>query len=343
MDDRDLLNEIAARLGLKGQRTRPTFGEIWQRHYREEARYLDSARDARRIGKLLCAAWNARPALEITTAIAEDYRDARKATITRRGAPPTPATINRELQRARRCLQWAVEQRLIPYNPLATVRLEDEDNIRKTKIRNEVELEPILAECDRWLRALVLVCIDAGCRRMEAVTLQWSQVGTVRRKGKPMPVVELWDTKNGERRRVGVSERAFQALWDLPRAGKYVFCGRQPGRYRGTGREAPLRPGTHVSADAALRKFQRAAARAGFKGTDDEPVTLHMLRHSAMYRFRVRDRLPERTVMRQLGQKTRAAYDRYGIGDEHESAEMFETVNENIAAELQRLAEKKPR
>ena len=47
--------------------------------------------------------------------------------------------------------------------------------------------------------------------------------------------------------------------------------------------------------------------------------------------------------MRQLGQKTRAAYDRYGIGDEHESAEMFETVNEHIAEELSLLASRRRR
>ena len=348
MSDSETLRKVREALGLQAD-SGPTFASRRKRHYREEARHLDSARDAKRIGRLLLAAWADRPCLEITTAVAEDYRDARHQQTTRRGRPPAPATINRELQRARRCLQWAVEQRLLPYNPLATVRMEDEANVRKTKIRTEAELEPILAECDKWLRALVLVCIDCGFRRMEAVTLEWTQLGMVRIKGQPRPVIELWDTKAGRtgsidasgRRRVGLTDRTFQAIWDLPRAGKYIFCGRLPGRYR-SGREAPLRPGSHVNAGAALRKFQRACARAGFKGADDEPVTLHMLRHSAMYRFRVRDRLPERTVMRQLGQKTRAAYDRYGIGDEHESAEMFETVNANIAAELERLTGRKP-
>jgi len=339
MDDK--LSQIRALLEMDAGGG-PTFAELWRRYYREEARYLRTARDVAHRGAILLRAWGTRIASSLTSADAEDYRDRRKAAITRRHRAPMPATINRELACARRCLQWALEQRppLLRVNPLASVRMEAERNVRRTKIRTEEELERLLELADRAMRALILAQIDCGFRRMEVLTLQWTQLALVRYRSRTTdtlmtrPMAELWDTKNGERRRVALSWRTFEAIQDLPRIGRYVFVGREPGNRRT--RESPARPGTHLAPSATLAKFKRLVDKAGLVGVDGEPITFHTLRHSFAYLTRVRDRIPERQVMKQGGWKTRSAFDRYGVGDEDELSEMYEVVDANIAAELAR-------
>jgi integrase len=330
MSERDTLEQIRALL-LQKEESGPTFASLWARYFREEARYLDSARDSRRIGVHLELAWGARPALSLTTEDVEAYRDRRKGTLTRRGAPPAPATVNRELACAKRCMQWAVEQRLLKYNPLASLKMEHEDNIRKSRIGTEADLQRLLEHADRTMRALILAQIDCGFRRMEIFSLQWSQIIMVPYGQGHRPMVQLWETKNGRRRRAALSQRAYDAIWSLPRFGRYVFVGREPGRYRGGGREAPPRPGTHLSPDATLRKFQRLAAKSGLTTVDGEPFTFHMLRHSFAYLRRVRDKASQFAVKLQGGWLTNSAFERYGIGGEEELAEMYEQVDAHIA------------
>ena len=90
------------------------------------------------------------------------------------------ATTDNELARARRCLQWAVEQKLLPYNPLARVHLERKNNTRKSKIRTEEELQRLLALADPVMKALILAQIDCGFRRMEVFSLQWRKSSSCR-------------------------------------------------------------------------------------------------------------------------------------------------------------------
>jgi integrase len=332
MADRDdTLDKIRALLGESSPDQGPPFATLWRRYYREEARYLSSSRDSQRIGSHLMSTWAERPALSLSTEDVETYRDSRKSTVTRRGAPPAPATVNRELASARRCLQWAVENRLLKYNPLASLKMEAEDNIRKSKIGTEADLQRLLEHADRTMRALILAQIDCGFRRMEIFSLQWDQIILVPHRGGLRPMVQLWETKNGRRRRAALSQRSYEAIWALPRFGRYVFVGREPGRYRGDGREAPPRPGTHISPDATLRKFQRLAAKSGLTTVDGEPFTFHMLRHSFAYLRRVRDKASQFAIKLQGGWLTNSAFERYGIGGEEELAEMYEAVDAHIA------------
>lgn len=336
-DESELLRKMRELLGMASPDRGPTFSYVWGRHFREHARGLGTANDIQRMGHLLCKSWGDRPALSLTTEDAEDYRDMRRSQPTRRGPCPAHQTIDNELSRARACLSWAVDEKILPYNPLAGLRLVKPDNARKTKIGTEEELQRLLEHADPTMRALILAQIDCGFRRMEVFSLQWSQIIMVPYRGEMRPMVQLWKTKNRRRRRAALSTRTFQAIWALPRhCSRYVFCGRAPGRYR-NGREAPPRPGTHLSPDATLRKFQRLALKTGLNTVDDESFTFHMLRHSFAYLMRVRDGVSERTIMQQGGWLTRSAFDRYGIGGEEELAEMYEAVDAAIAAETQRL------
>jgi integrase len=332
MSEGETLEQI--RRLLMGSESGPTFGEVWGRYFREHARGLDTARDVERMGRLLCKAWGERPALKLSPADGEDYRDARRATHTRRGSPPAHQTIDLELGRARAAMNWAVRERIVSHNPLAGVRLERPDNVRRSHLRTEEELERLLEHADRTMRALILAQIDCGFRRMEVFALEWSQIILVPHRDALRPMVQLWKTKNGKPRRCALSTRTYEAIWALPRYGRYVFVGREPGRYRGDegASEAPPRPGTYLSPDATLRKFKRLVTRAGLEGVNGESIVFHTLRHSFAYLLRVRDGVSERSIMKQGGWLTRSAFDRYGIGGEEELAEMYEAVDASIAA-----------
>ncbi len=330
----------------------PTFREIWVRYFREEGRGNDTAKDIERRGKLLCAFWGDRQAIECTTELAEIYRDIRhdpeKCRILYVGAEvpyrrdPTPSTVNRELECARRALQWACDSKpaLLLYNPLARVRMAQEKNIRQSRIQDEATLQRLLAFADPVERAATLLGIDCGTRRMEFLTLRWSQLFMAKdKRGHDQPIAQLWDTKNGRNRRIGLSWRTYEAIQALPKLDRYIFVGRRPGEYRG--REAPIRPGTHLGGDAFLRRFQRLCVKAGVRGPDGKPLRLHDLRHSFAFMGRVVHKANRKDLMDQGGWVTEAAFNRYGIDDDEQRAGLYDTINQSIERQLDDLAKRK--
>lgn len=327
--------------------TGPSFAEVWRRYFREEGRRNDTARDIERRGLLLCAFMDGRQALSFTTEVAEDYRELRRDETRNRdlyakaGVPfrrvPKPATVNREIECAKRALQWAVEQRpqLIPYNSLATAEPEPENNVRTTRLQTEEEIQRVLDLADPVERAAFLLWIDCGPRRKEVLSLQWDQIFMARdSRDHDQPVIQLWDTKNKDNRRIGISWRAYEAVQALPRVSRYVFPGRVPGSYRG--RAAPIRPGKHLGPDAFLRRMKRLFKRAGVEG-----MVIHDLRHSFIFIASNVYQTPEKATMKQTGHKTVSAWKRYGIDPDEERARLYDKVNQGIEKELERIARKR--
>lgn len=307
------------------QKASPTVTRLNDRYWREYARHQKSARDKKRIGDLLVLRFGAREALSLTTEDCESYRDWRRERPTRLGEVAKPATINHELSQLRHLLNWAARLRLLPYNPVALVKMEREHNVQRTKVRSEEDLDAILVHCNQTMAALVLVLVDAGLRRMEGIDLRWDEFD--HRTG----VLELFDTKNDEPRRPRLSKRSLAAVLKLPRISPWVFANWRRGPWYAK----------RIDPSTALKAFQRAAKQAGVVPSRGESWTLHKLRHTFLYRSRVRDKLPEKMVMKQSGHRTRAAFDRYGIGDDLETEEMFKVVDANIAQEMQREKERK--
>lgn len=329
MDDdaRRALDVLARALGGKKPQepTSPKISELWVRYWREFARHQKSARDKKRIGEQLVERFGEREALTLTTADCEDYRDWRRARPTRLGGEAKPATLNRELAQLRHMLNWALRAGLIRYNPIALVKMEREHNVRRSKIRTEEQLQQVLAHCNRTIRALALVLVDSGPRRMEAINLRWDEFDH------HTGVLELFDTKNDEPRRPRLSRRALQAVLALPRLGPHVFANWREGPWFGK----------RLDPTTALRHIQRAFTLAGVSPAHGERWNVHLLRHTFFYRSRVRDKLPEKMAMKQAGHRTRSAFDRYGIGDDSELEEMYRVVDKNIAAETRKLGKKK--
>lgn len=298
----------------------PTFASLWDRYFRADGSKKRSSRDIARIGRRLTTAWGTRYARSLTTDDVEGYREERAKEATRRRRPPSDQTLDNELSQARRCLNWAVEEKLLVYNPIANLELVRPDNARKSKVKTEEDLKALLDACDEvnpdgYVRALVLVYIDSGLRRMEAINLQWPQLEVWERDGVRYGVVELFKTKNKKRRRPVLSPRALDAILILPRRrrSRHVFTNEKTGE--------------RYNPRWLYRLFERAVELAGLEGVDGEKICFHTLRHSFAYLRRVVDKVPERSVMRQGGWKDPKVFHRYGIDDDEELLSMFEDIH----------------
>jgi len=279
--------------------TGPTVAELWALYEKSDARQLRSWKRSTQAGRQILDAFGDRLASTISLFDVDAWRAQERERITVRNRPPSPATRNRTLIVLRRLLNWATERGLLPYCPLARLKLEKENNVRQT-VLTDLDVEKIMAECDPMLATIVLVLFDTGMRRMEVLRLRWDQVdernACIHLSGE--------DTKNGRARHPHLTQRALEALRSLPRVkgSPYVFASRATGKPH--------------NARYTYDRYERAVALAGIRGVNGEAVTMHSLRHAFIAKAR-KLQLPERTVMSQTGHLTRSAYDRYGGQADH--------------------------
>src|SRR6185437_3103873 len=167
------------------------------------------------------------PAPKLTPMVWEDHRARRRTEFTIFGRPPTEGVLNNELAEAKAVLNWAVDNKMLKYNPLATARAV------KTVVSRETWLPPadvdrLLASCPRlvnevrptrddgWrasvIRGFVLCLHDSMLRFNEARSIRWDRIG-------PDGRVELGarQTKGKKRRTVFLTPRTLLALEEIPR------------------------------------------------------------------------------------------------------------------------------
>lgn len=159
----------------------------------------------------------------------------------RTGRPVSESMLNRELERAKEMLDWAVRNRLIRFNPLKSAKAVPTVSRRETWLP-PAEIDKLLDACEfvkddrlrnrrddglraKVLRAFVLACHDSMLRPTEARTLLRDRIGSDGR-------VELAarQTKGRKRRIIFLTPRTLKAIADLPVDDRcpYVFneCGK---------------------------------------------------------------------------------------------------------------------
>ena len=226
----------------------------------------------------------------------DEYRDHRLLESTQRGAPPSAATLDREVELLKRLLSYASSTGLLTGNPLAEVKLLRKPNVRR-RVVEEVEFERLFEASEATLKPLLLVAFDTGMRLREILDLQWSQVDL--RTG----VIRLLpqDTKAEDARTVLLTARVLRALKALPRgaSGVAVFPN----------------PSTGAPWQDIRQAFRRAVVASKLEG-----LWFHDLRRSFVTRARKLG-ISESVVMRMSGHRTRAVFDRYNIVDERDLRE----------------------
>jgi len=237
----------------------------------------------------------------LTEADVDAYRNVRLSEVSRKGGAPAPASLDREVELLKRMLNYAVRCGKLPTNPIAKAKLLNQPNVRRVVLKEEQFLK-LLAVASQDLKPILVIAYETGMRKQEVLNLRWSQVDL--KEG--CLALAPQDTKTDEGRVIYLTQRARQALQDMPRLLRcdYVFAN----------------PRTGTKWIEIRDKFAAACKAAGFSG-----VWFHDLRRSFVTNTR-RIGVPESVVMRMSGHKTRAVFDRYNVVEAEDSREAVRRI-----------------
>lgn len=185
---------------------------------------------------------------EIGTGDIEKYKAARLADKT--GDPPAPiraSTINDELKVLRAVLKYARDLG-VPVSSPTIKDIPTHGIRRRTHAWTEKEAARLIRRAGE-LEPLVVFLINTGCRKGEALALEWSNVDLKRRLIFIEPSEE-WQPKNGEARQLPISDDLLPYLKRKRQSKRWVFPNERGERY----------------AYWPQRAFDRARAAAGLKG-----------------------------------------------------------------------------
>ena len=167
-------------------------------------------------------------------------------------------SVGSELALMKRVLYTAVKKRGygIPYNPIKDIEFPKGSNARTRRLISD-EKERLLAAASSqrniYITSIIEFAIETGMRRSEILGLKWCDVDL------NIGFASLYDTKNGEDRRVPLTRRCIEVLHTVPQTDEQVFP---------------------ISATCLRLAWNRARKKAGI--TD---LRFHDLRHEAVSRF----------------------------------------------------------
>lgn len=201
----------------------------------------------------------------------------------KRAGEVKPASVNRELGVLKRLLNVAVEWGYLYESPAKVVKLLRVDN-RRLRWLTVDKIDNLLAEAARHLRPIISVAVFSGLRRGEIFSLLWENIDLINR------IIEVVDSKNGDKRAIPMNATLFRTLNRLPRRidSPFLFPGRDGGRL------------TDIK-----NSFQTARENAGL-----EDVRFHDLRHTFASQL-VMAGADLMTVKELLGHKTIKMTERY--------------------------------
>jgi len=179
------------------------------------------------------------------------YRDDRLRAV-------TGSSTGSELALMKRVLDTAVKKwgYGIPYNPIKDIEFPKGSNARTRRLIGD-EKERILAAASSqrniYIASIIEFAIETGMRRSEMLKLRWCDVDF------ESGFASLYDTKNGEDRRVPLTRRCIEVLQTVPHTNEQVFP---------------------ISATCLRLAWNRARKKAGITN-----LRFHDLRHEAVSRF----------------------------------------------------------
>jgi len=130
-----------------------------------------------------------------------------------------PATVNRNLACLKCMFNKAIQWGKVSSNPVKHVKLFKENNKRLRYLERE-EIVKLLANCNKYLRAIVVVALNTGMRKGEILSLKWQDIDF--RRG----IIYIINSKNNERREIPINEKVKTALIRTKKHpdSAFVFC-----------------------------------------------------------------------------------------------------------------------
>ena len=163
-----------------------------------------------------------------------------------------PVSVNIELRQLKAAFQKAVAWRYLEQNPLRDVK---QYRVKSTNVRNYLtksEINIVLNQIpESVFKSFVLFCLYTGCRRGEALNLNWEDVDFVNKQ------VTFHVTKNGKRRVIPLNSILNRVLQNMDMNGVNPFP---------------------FSEDYVTHKFKKYLRSSGIKNC--ESLRLHSLRHT---------------------------------------------------------------
>ena len=270
------------------------FGELleWYLDHPKAKRKKTYLRDIE-MGRILRETFGKRSANGIKPTDVEDFQDRMLRTLSKRGKPFKPATVNRVVTLFKRVYNLAIRDDMVEKNPCWKVPLLPEKNVRDRIVKPE-EFEMLQNELPEYILILSLGYY-VGMREGEILNLRGKQIHFYE-NGADEGYIELYDneTKSGEGRRIPFSSLIGKLLRDRLTTQKkaqsesFLFT-TESGNLLGNFR----------------RGFQRACRRAGIK-----ELCFHDFRHSAITNMR-KAGVNISVIMAISGHKTMAMFRRY--------------------------------
>ena len=181
----------------------------------------------------------------------EKYRDERLKEV-------KSGTVHAEIMLLKRVYKIAIEQwgYGIIKNPLSSIILPPPHTPRKRRLTQREQIDVCFAaksQRNNYICSVIEFAIETGMRRSEILKLKWHDINL------ETGFASLYDTKNGEDRKVPLTKRCIEVLNQLPRSHEHVFP---------------------ISATCLHQAWRRAVKKAEIKD-----LRFHDLRHEAVSRF----------------------------------------------------------
>jgi integrase len=298
---RELLREIENSTAVALDTANMTFEDLaayFEKNHLQPAQYVDGRKvsGVRSLIPALAAVnalrthFGARKLRSITYGDLDAYRVSRLKTPTQHGKQRAIASVNRELSKARRMFNIAIQRGWLAESPFKRggTLISNADEKHRERVLSREEEARLLAAVDaeprrKHLRGILLIALDCALRRGEILTLTWADVNLDRRT----ITVQAFNAKTARSRTVAMTRRVFEDL-----QARYYTTPRQP--------DEPI-----FDVKGVKRSFKSACRAAGV-----EDFRLHDCRHVAISRM-IRAGLPPVEVMRVSGHQTLSCLYRY--------------------------------
>ena len=170
----------------------------------------------------------------------------------------TGSSVGSELALMKRVLDTAVKKwgYGIPYNPIKDIEFPKGSTARTRRLVGDEKKRLLIAASSQrniYIASIIEFAIETGMRRSETLKLRWCDVDLEN------GFASLYDTKNGDDRRVPLTKRCMEVLMTVPQTHEQVFP---------------------ISATCLRLAWNRARNKAGI--TD---LRFHDLRHEAVSQF----------------------------------------------------------
>lgn len=119
----------------------------------------------------------------------------------------TETTVNRDIESLRHILFWAVDQGILPSNPLSRLKLE-KPRRKKRPVMSVADEAQIIKASALHLQWIIICALDTGMRRGEILSQLWQDIDFARR----IISVTHSKTAEGEHREIPLTKRLFELL-----------------------------------------------------------------------------------------------------------------------------------